>query len=152
MIKLNQLKIPNILPNNKWVKIFLISFPLALILSLFVGFKIYFSNRIFPGIKISGIDVGAKTKEEALSLLRSQIILPEKINVIAKDKTFELSLPGVGFSFNLERSVMQAYITYRSQNLSENIINQILSPAANKNIALDVNFNEEKLQEYFQKR
>ena len=115
-----------------------------------VIFQIYYSQRIYPGIKIAGIDIGNKTKTEAESILEGNIVRPEKIGLIAKEKLFDLSLDGIGFSYDLNLTVEKAFSAYRSKNIIENLFSFISTKKQKPIHNLVINLDEPKLTEYLQ--
>lgn len=124
------------------------------ILSLFsfilISFPFYFRDKILPRVKIAGIDVSRKTKSDAEKLLKSKITPPQKIELVAGEKTFELVLSEIGFSYDYGASVNSAYLVNRSNNPLKNTINTFKSFLREVNIPLSTKVNEKEFNEYFQ--
>jgi len=98
---------------------------------------------------ISGIKVGGMTKASAVTLLRQYVRPPEKISIIAKNRSFELSLKDVN-SYNLEQTVETAFYFYRTGNLIKDNYDRAISPFSIQNIPVKTNINEEALDQYLQ--
>ncbi len=137
--------------NNKQFK-FLI-YPTLSILLLYLSVAsilyAYYSDRILPGIKIAGFDVGSKKRNEALTLLKSEIKIPEKINVNAKAKKFEFLLSDISFSYDLQKNVNEALQFKKPQNIL-GYLNPIVYIPQKENLKLSVNLDQNKLNEYLQ--
>ncbi len=138
-------------PKIKRVKALL--YPVTIIFLLYLiaigSLYIYYSDRIYPGIKIAGVDVSSKNKNEALSLLRSQIKSPQKININAKAKKFEFLLSDVGFSYNFNKNVDAALKLNRPKNIFAYFSPLVYLPK-NNDFNLYINLDQNKLDEYLQ--
>ncbi|MBI4652796.1 VanW family protein [Candidatus Kuenenbacteria bacterium] len=96
----------------------------GLILFLFIFFAIfegYYSQKIYPGIKIGNLDLSGKTQEQAIDFLKEKT---EQINekgliFSSGDKIVKIDLIAIGLTdldlsrdllkFNLENSIKQAF-------------------------------------------
>lgn len=126
---------------------------LILVLTLaisFLMFNSYFQNRIYPNIYISGLNVGSKTRDQVVSLLKSEIKIPEKITIDFKDKPFDLSLHDIGFSYDFEKTTGKAFSFFRSKNNLINIGEYFQSLQSPKNTDLEIILDQNKLDEYLQ--
>lgn len=80
------------------------------------GYKLNEENKkwdmlIYPGIKIEGIDVGGKSKEESINLIGAKLsesVLRKKSILKAKDKTFEIENSKIIDKFNIDEAVTEA--------------------------------------------
>jgi lipoprotein-anchoring transpeptidase ErfK/SrfK len=79
------------------------------------------SERIAEGIRVSGIDVGGLTREEALAKLRDRIGTPvrQAARVQVGDRTFVLSADRAGVRVALGAAVRRAYETSRDGGFIE---------------------------------
>ena len=75
------------------------------------SFNLYYQDRIFPGIIVSGIRVGGMTKTQAETILSENIRPPEKMSILAKNRSFELSLKDV-ISYDLKQTTETAFNFY----------------------------------------
>ena len=124
---------------------------LVLLFAFFIAqFAIYYNDRIYPGVKIAGIDMSKKTRGEAANLLKNTIIVPENIEVKAKEKVFDLSLGGIEFSYDFEKSVDNAFLVNKDRSFLYDFFEQ-LSPIQKETlVSLETNININKLDEYLQ--
>jgi hypothetical protein len=96
-------------------KIFLKNRPLALALIVFGLFitsilavvNFYFRGKIFPEIKIAGINVSRLTKEEAISLVSKRLEEPKAVSVHLKDTTFGLDFEEIDFSYDVAEPLIE---------------------------------------------
>lgn len=127
--------------------------PLVVILflvTLGVGYNTYFSDKIFPGVKVLGIDVSGKTVNQAFSLLSEKVIVPEKISFEGGGKPFELSLTELALFYDIEKTANLAYRTHRTGSWQENILGRITSPLRSYVLELAFVLDEQKLNEYLE--
>ena len=61
---------------------------IILIVIIFSGLGFYFSNRIYPGVEVLGINLGGKKTDEASHLLSQKINTPEKLELFSEEKVF----------------------------------------------------------------
>ena len=113
------------------------------------SFNLYYQDRIFPGIIVSGIRVGGMTKTQAETILSENIRPPEKMSILAKNRSFELSLKDV-ISYDLKQTTETAFNFYRSGDLIKDNYNRAVSHFSVKNIPIKIDINEEALDEYLQ--
>lgn len=70
------------------------------------------NNIIYPGVKIEGIDLSGKTKEEAAQLLKENhgdVIQNKKINIKALKRTYTLTYSKLSPKYNIDEVVNQAF-------------------------------------------
>lgn len=134
----------------KKLKFLSYSLPFLFAAFLFVLFILYYSDKIYPGIWVNGIYAGSKTKGEVSEILSSQIRAQDKITINAKEKSFELALRELDFSYDYEKTANLAFSIYRSKDYLTNLANRLLSPFTKREIGLQIKIDEEKLDEYLQ--
>jgi vancomycin resistance protein YoaR len=100
--------------------------PLTLIIS-FCFYVLFFSQKIYPGVFIAGIDVSGKTKEEAVGLLKEKIVAPEKITLTKDGQVYEIYLKEVGFNYDFYATADKAYYLDRSGDVIKNIYQKVLT-------------------------
>ena len=69
------------------------------------------ADKIYPGVQAYGIDLGGKTKEEAIDIMNDQLIslIGDKvIAVTIGDKTFELKYSDISPSVSADETVEEA--------------------------------------------
>ncbi len=133
----------------KWILIIFIT-PVFLCLLTILGFSSYYRNRIFPGIKVAGIDVSGMTQDGVEKKLAKEVIAPEKIVLLAKNQSFDLLLREIGFGYDYSKTAAFAFSFYRSDNFPENIFLGLSSVGKTQKINLDISFDDQKLTEYLQ--
>lgn len=107
-------------------KALLIIIPLAILIGGLIGGGYYIyeneinTNAIYEGVKIDGYDVGGKTRSEAFIYIRDQKELDDKdkfMKLLFEDKHFDISLKDLGYSYDIEKGVNDAYSIGREGNL-----------------------------------
>lgn len=111
-------------------------------------------TRIYPGISISGVDIGGKTKEEALQLLKDEVMtkLGEKeinIKVGENKKTYKYS--DLSATYDVEKSAEEA-LNY-GKNLGVISKNNLINGKNNDkdDIELSFSYDEGKIQSISEK-
>ena len=69
------------------------------------------ADKIYPGVQAYGIDLGGRTKEEAINIMNDQLIslIGDKvITVTIGDKTFELKYSDISPSVSADETVEEA--------------------------------------------
>jgi len=99
-------------------KILVLQFCITLI-GVLCGFtwKTYSENKrwdklIYPGITVSGVDVGGKTVDEGKKLIKSQYIDPlleKKIKIVAKGKVFVIENSKLVTKLDIDNAVNKAF-------------------------------------------
>ena len=128
------------------------------IIGLTIGFvwEVYYKDKqwdklIYPGVKVVGIDLGGKTKEESKNMIESQYIEPlfEKgLNLIVEGKKYKIDLSKLILSYNVDEAVDKAFEAGKSMSLLNkyNIIKYGISNRYNINFT----YNDEYLNEFIQ--
>lgn len=118
---------------------------ILLITIVFGGYNLIYWGKIYPGVYVAGINVGGKTKEEAVKLLKEKVKAPDKLTLTFSDQTFDLDLKSVDFSYDVEKSVNQAFLLYRGNNFLYDVPSSVLSYFTNPMVKLSVDLNPDKL-------
>jgi len=129
--------------------IFIITISSSLIAILFIP-EIYYKKRIYPRVNVSGYDLGGKRTDDASSLLAKVVIPPEKIELAAGDKTYDLSLNEISLKYDFEETVRQAYNVQRDQFWLISVATNISSSSKTYPVKLFYTLDTEKLNEYLQ--
>jgi len=85
------------------------------VLILFLSYQ----DKILPGVRVEGIDVGGLTKEEARKKveLSQQEFLSAPVKVIAGENKLETTRAELGFSMDAQKAVDKCYLVGRSGSL-----------------------------------
>lgn len=123
---------------------------IILLLALTFGLELFFNDRIYPGVVVLNLDIGGKKMDDASFLLSQSIITPEKIFLSSGEKTFELSLADINFSYDFDKTTNQAYRVYRNNSFFSNLFGKITSIFSKQVIDLSYTYDADKLDEYLQ--
>jgi vancomycin resistance protein YoaR len=141
-----------------WIKLIIILGGLILFLFIFFAiFEKYYSQKIYPGIKIGNLDLSGKTQEQAIDLLKE---ITEQINqkgliFVSGDKVVEIDLIAIGLTdpdlsrdllrFDLENSVQQAFQIGRNYQDFNFIKEQWNALIYGRQIEMKYDFRKEEL-------
>ena len=91
---------------------------LCLIVVVLLAYHLAYFGRIYPGVNVAGIDLGNKTKNQALNILFQEIQVkkPNEIVISASNKTWNISLSELELSYDIERDVNLACQIGRNKN------------------------------------
>ncbi len=82
---------------------------------------IFFQNRFLPNIYIDGVNMSAKTKEEASNLLGPKLKTPESITLSYNDKRFQIPVSSLNIVFDKEKTLKNAINLGKSASFTQNI-------------------------------
>ena len=133
--------------NKKRAKRFL-SIGLAFLTVIFLAITTYlmfYTNKVYPNIKIVGIDIGGYTVLSAANLLSSNVTTPQNIQLTGAGQNFNIDTKDFDFSYDYTASAQRAFNLVRTGNFFYDLsgrVNLLFQP---KNTGLTVNLNEGKL-------
>lgn len=115
------------------------------------GYKLYEENKkwdmlMYPGIKIEGIDVGGKSKEESINIIGAKLsesVLRKKSILKAKDKTFEIENSKIIDKFNIDEAVSEALDFPKSMNPLKK--HYLIKNGVQKEYTIDVTYNKTEI-------
>lgn len=133
-------------------KILLIVLPIIIIIGGLLGGGYYIydntinTNVIYDGVKIDELDVGGKTKTEALTYIKDQKEVEDTskaMNLSYEEHSYDISLKDFGYSYNFESAVDEAFEIGRDGNPFERykIIKDIEKNG--KTVALEPNYDRD---------
>jgi len=139
---------------KKWVKISLIAvIAIIFLFTVFVSttsfvLAKYYSNKIYPHIKMVNLDIGNKTKTEAKSILENQL---DKIFIEAG---FIFSLDGEKFKvknekiveFNVDAMIENAFLFGKNDTRAINYLKRLKAFIFTQKLELDYLFNKPLLE------
>lgn len=105
-------------------------------------YSLKYSGKIYPNIKIAGVDVGGKTPEEASNILSSKISPPGKVNLVAPTETVPLITNDIGLSYDFASSAHRAYLFTRTGNFLADLQQKISLLTTARNFGLSTAFDE----------
>lgn len=126
------------------------------ILAIIFGSGLYYLNgllknpAIYEGIKIENIDIGGKSKQEAIKLLQDKKELEiddSKMELSYGDSKYHIQIRDLGFKYDYEKAVDQAHsLARKGKNIDR--LKAIRALKKNKkNIELESTYDKEKAQE-----
>lgn len=110
------------------------------------------TNKIYPGIAVEGIDLSGMNETEAKTILKSKVEnnVNKKVITATKDsKSYELKYSEINPKFNIEDTVKTALNEGKSKGLFEK--NGIIKSGINKKISLEFSYDESTLKKFEQK-
>jgi vancomycin resistance protein YoaR len=130
---------------------FLLAF-LAGAIILGIGFSLSYSSKIFPGVAVSGIDLGSLTLGEALQSLSGQVQFPNSGKIILTDgsNSWIATPTQLGFSPDLQTSLLSAYQYGRTGSVVTQILDQIRARTIGTNLSLHMVNNQAVAQAFLQ--
>ena len=140
---------------NKPTKIIILFLILIAIITSAVAayFNIAYADRIFPNITIDGKDYSGLTKEEALLKLEDNIkdIYQNDFSFTYEDEIFKTRILETGSAIDIKETINSAFYYGHSENILQNIKEQILLINKKKNFQIEIVIDEEKFENYLQK-
>jgi vancomycin resistance protein YoaR len=91
------------------------------------GYQLIFSDRVFPGIMMAGVDLSSLTPEQASTVLSQHLTYPKSGKVVFRDgNTVWVATPAdLGMVFDSGTSVQRAYGLGRQGGLLTNMATQL---------------------------
>jgi vancomycin resistance protein YoaR len=91
------------------------------------GYQLVFSNRVFPGIVVAGVDLSSLTSDQASVLLNQHLTYPKSGKVVFQDgDTVWVATPAdLGMVFDAGTSVQRAYALGRQGGMFDNMATQL---------------------------
>ena len=98
-------------PKGKILKVVGLVLLIVLILGLPASFVFAYNNRIYPNIKIAGVQVGGMTRDEAKEALadKSKEFASEPLNLVLDSQAVNPRLEELGISFDVDKAIESAY-------------------------------------------
>jgi vancomycin resistance protein YoaR len=91
------------------------------------GYQLLFSERVFPGIWMAGVDLSSLTPEEAAAALNQHLTYPSKGRIVFRDgdRVWVATPAELGMDFEAGTSVQRAYGIGRQGDLLTNMASQL---------------------------
>jgi len=140
-------------PPFKIKAVFLFPVIFILIIFPFLVFSIYhlaFWQKVYPFISVAGQNLSGKTRTEAAVSLNSLLEekAPRVINLVFENKNYWLVLPDLSLEYNIQKTVDKSYFLGREDAFLENIKTRLDLWQNPRNLSLNYNLNEEKLETF----
>ncbi len=91
------------------------------------GYQLVFSDRVFPGIMMAGVDLSSLTPEQASAALGQHLSYPTSGKIVFRngDQVWAATPAELGMVFDAGTSVQRAYELGRQGGLLDNMANQL---------------------------
>lgn len=128
---------------------------IAIIICFLVGFTSYayfkvkkYQGVILPGIKIGGLDLSGKTKEQALKILgekQDSIERNNKITIKAEGKSYYIQYSNLNIKYDINSALDEAYSYGKEGNIFKKYLD--IKKAKKKNFTLKFTYDYEKIRD-----
>lgn len=106
-------------------------------------------DKIYPGVQAYGIDLGGKTKEEAINILNNELISligSKTIKVTVGNKNFELKYSDISPEVNASKTVEEAFQYGKNESLLNK--KEIIENGVNVSVDTVLSYSEEKVNDF----
>jgi len=109
-----------------------------------------YKGRIFPKVTVAGIKIGGKTPAEAKYILQNYVNKQNENGpeITYADQTVKPKLEEIGATFNVDKTVTNAYNYGRKGSVTEKVKDNAQMLVKPYNVTLSPEINEQKLDEY----
>jgi vancomycin resistance protein YoaR len=116
------------------------------------GYQLVFSDRVFPGIAMAGVDLSSMTPEQASMALRQRLTYPISGKIVFRngDRVWVATPAELGMVFDAGTSVKRAYGLGRQDGLMVNLTNQLNAWQGGLYIAPVIIFDARVAHDYLQ--
>jgi len=123
-----------------------------LLFGFWVGYNVYYSGKVYPGVTVAGIDLSGMEPTEAVSYLETSLGFPSQGKILLRDgdKIWLASPSEVGFYLNPQTSVSEAYYYGRSGGPTTRLVNQFEAWYLGISLAPQYIFDEKAALEYLE--
>ena len=113
---------------------------LALLVVLVAGFQLVYMGRIFPGVSMSGLDLGGLTTVEAAEKISANVSFPLSGNIIIQygDRNWHANPAELGLFMDLQGSAENAFRLGRSGSLAQRLAEQVGALYYQRSASLDL--------------
>ncbi len=117
---------------------------IALVTLLIGSYQILNAGRIFPGVTVSGIDVGGLYPSQAAKLIGESITYPQtgKLNFEYNGRSWQASPAEIGMFLDLDGSAQNAFSVGRTGNIVNRLAEQFGSAYYGRPVSLSVIFDQ----------
>jgi vancomycin resistance protein YoaR len=112
---------------------------------LILSFEIAFKGKIYPGVKIVGLNVGGMDRVEVRKLLENKISSWEgKVALVFNNKTWEIKQDDLGIKLDIDSSINKAWGWGRSGSLAQRLREKLLLLSSPPDFSLEFFVDEAK--------
>jgi vancomycin resistance protein YoaR len=96
---------------------------LCLLVGSLASFEVYYVNRIYPGVRVWGVDVGGMRPDEAASALEQRLGLDTPLVTLGgPEQTWQARSVDLGLRLDSEATLAPAYALGRNGSWAENLL------------------------------
>ena len=127
---------------------------IAILVLLFAGYSLAYSNKIYPNIFIAGEKVSGLTKTQAKDKIKQKIDTAklEKVTLTYQDpldsalgkQEWQINLSDIDFKYNIDKTIDEVWQFGRRQSFKQSIKEQFLALIRKNNQAMVADYNQEK--------
>lgn len=112
--------------------------------------SLVYNHRIYPGVKVAGLDLGGKNQKEAFNILEKRInyFKNQGIKIFYGEREWALRAEDIDLDFHLEKTVAQAFKLGREKNFLSRFTSQTVLLIGETDLAVEYSIKEDKLLEY----
>ena len=127
----------------------LVLFMLAIAMTL-VGFEIWYTGRVYPGVSVSGVDVSGLKPAAAASKINATLNFSQSGRIILRDgqQSWLASPADLGYAFNAAASADSAYQIGRRGGILQSFSEQLQAWWASYDLPQTVIFDQRITQRY----
>lgn len=131
------------------LSLFIILLVTILGLGIYGYYKVLDTDLIYEGIQIDELNIGFKTKEETLRLLKDKkenLIDENSMTLTYGEEEYNITLRELGFYFDYNKAVDKAYLIGREGNIIERIKEIIATKKEGVKLELESNYDEKTIE------
>lgn len=115
-----------------------------------VGSQVWFAGRIFPGVKVGGVDVGGMRIQEAAEQIAVGFTFPQEGKILLRDgeQTWVVTPAQLGLYINPQTSASNAYKVGRTGWMLERLRNQYYAWYNGQHISPDLIYDQRATYAY----
>lgn len=108
------------------------------------------SDRIAPGVRIGGVDVGGRSVDEARSIIRRDVVAPltKPLTVTFEDRTFKLTSKQLDQRADVEGMLDEAVSVSREGGLFDRLGRYVSGSAVNEDLVPRVTYSRQATDEF----
>jgi len=123
---------------------------ILLVIPLVAVFNLAYANRIYPGIRVAGLNLGKKNREQAFNILEGRVSYFENqsFKIFYKQRAWNIEKEDIALKFDLEKTLNQAFDLGHEKNIAKRILSQILLTLGQADLPMRYTLDPDKLDQY----
>jgi len=130
--------------------IFGLTIIILLLAPIFAIFNLAYANRIYPGIRVAGLNLGKKTPSQAFNILQSRVnyFESQSFKIYYKQREWDINKEEIGLKFDIEKTLKEALAYSREKNIGRRIISQTLLLFEKTDLPIQYSLDQDNLIQY----